>query len=186
MIISFLILIITAGYAKVQDKDRKAVRAEKRVEIQQQVENLIDSKKFVFFGSRALPMWGTSINLTANSNYLKFDPAYIESYMPFFGNAYSVDFNVDPGVKFEGKPEVFEIKKLKKLRGYDIRVKVSVPRDTYDINMQVSLEGTASLTISSYRRSSISYIGSIGVPGQSAQKEDNDLHPGKNGIVNTH
>lgn len=184
--ITFLIMSLTAGYAKVQDKYRKVVRAEKKMEMQKQVENLIDSKKFVFFGSRALPMWGTSINLTANSNYLKFDPAFVESYMPFFGNAYSVDYNVDPGVKFEGKPEVFEIKKLKKQRGYDIRVKVSVPRDTYDINMQVGLEGTANLTISSYRRSSISYFGSIASPEQSTQKEDNDLNPGKNGIVNTH
>jgi hypothetical protein len=87
---------------------------------------------------------------------------------------YSPDYNVDPGVKFEGKPEEFKIKKLDKNKGYDIRAKVSIPKDTYDIFMHVSLDGSANLTISSYRRSSISYMGTIALPelpAQPVQKE---------------
>jgi hypothetical protein len=171
MTTAFLILSLSAGFAKIQGQDKKAEKAEKRLELQKEIEGLIDSKQFLFIATRALPMWGTSINLIPNSNYLKFDPVFIESYMPFFGNAYSTDYNVDPGVKFQGKPDEFEIKKLKKDKGYDIRVKVSLPSDTFDIYLHVSLEGSANLTISSYRRSSISYFGSISGTVQPAQKE---------------
>jgi hypothetical protein len=166
---AFMIFVITIGYAKIQDKDRKSVKAEKQLELQKQIEGIIGSKQFVFVATRALPMSGTSVTLTPNSNYLKFDPANIESYMPFFGVVYSANYNVDPGVKFEGKPVGFVIKKLEKDKGYDIRVKVSLPGDTYDIYMHVGLDGNSNLTISSFRRSSISYIGSIAVPEKPVQ-----------------
>jgi hypothetical protein len=165
----FLIFGLATGNAKIQEKDKKSVKDEKKLELQKQVEGIIFSKQFVFVATRALPKWGNSIFLTQNSNYLKFDPISIDSYMPFFGDVYSPDYNVDPGVKFEGKPEEFKIKKLDMNKGYDIRAKVSIPRDTYDIFMHVSLDGSANLTISSYRRSTISYMGTIAVPEKPAQ-----------------
>lgn len=175
MIIALLILSITNGYTKNQEKDRKLDKAEKRLELQKQIASFIDSKQFVFVANRALPMWGTSIYLTSNSNYLKFDPSYIESYMPFFGDAYSTDYTIDPGVKFEGKPDEFDVKKLNNDKGYDVRAKVSLPRDTYDIFMHVGLDGNAVLTISSYNRSSISYVGSIFGMVQPSSKEKGNV-----------
>lgn len=175
LLTAFLIFSLTTGYAKIQDQDRKSIKAEKRLELQKQIEEIINSQQFVFVATRALPKRGASIFLTQNSNYLKFDPVSINSYMPFFGDVYSPDYNVDPGVKFEGKPDGFEIKRLDKNKGYDIRAKVVIPRDTYDIFMHVSLDGTANLTISSFRRSTISYMGEIALPEkpeQSAQKEN--------------
>jgi hypothetical protein len=170
----FMVFGLASGYAKIQEKDKKAIKEEKRLELQKQVEEIILSKQFVFVATRALPMGGSSIFLTQNSNYLKFAPISIDSYMPFFGNVYSPDYNVDPGVKFEGKPQEFMIKKLEKDKGYDIRAKVSIPKDTYDIFMHVSLDGTANLTISSYRRSSISYMGTIALPEQPAKPEQKE------------
>ncbi len=168
---AFLILSLSTGYTKIQGQDKKADKEKKRLELQKQVDSLIESKQFIFVAKLALPMWGSSILLTPNANYLKFDPSYIVSYMPYFGDTYSADYNIDPGVKFEGKPEEFDIKKLNKAKGYDIRVKVSIPQDTFDIFLHVGTEGSANLTISSYRRNSISYVGSISGTMESQQKE---------------
>jgi hypothetical protein len=174
MTIAFLIFVLTAGYSQNTDKDIKAAdKVEKKIELQKLIENLIDSKQFVFIANRALPMGGASIDLTTNSNYVKFNPDYIDSYMPFFGEAYSVDYNVDTGVKFEGKPEMFTIKRLKKNRGYDILTKVSLVRDTYDLRLEVGLEGNSTLTISSFNRSTISYNGQI-VPPEKQKEESKD------------
>lgn len=172
MTAAILILSLSAGYAKIQGQDKKADKSEKRKELQEQIETLINSKQFTFVATRALPMWGTSIVLYLNSNYLKFAPDNIVSFMPFFGDTYSAEYNVDPGVKFEGKPEQFEIKKLNKDKGYDIRVTVSLPKDTYTIFLHLNLEGEGSMTISSYNRSSISYIGAISGIIQAPPKEE--------------
>ena len=165
MTIAFLIFVLTRGYSQNTDKGIKAAdKAEKKLELAKLIENLVDSKQFIFVATRALPMGGASIDLTTNSNYVKFDPDYIDSYMPFFGQAYSVDYRNDTGMKFEGKPELFTIKRLKKNRGYDILTKVSLARDTYDLRLEVGLEGNSTLTISSFNRSTISYVGQIVSP----------------------
>lgn len=173
---ALLILNITSGYAQTINEDRKSAREEKKIELQKQISKLISTKKFVFVASRAFPMGGSSIDLTTNSNYIKFSPGYIESYMPFFGRAYSADYSVDPGLKFEGKPKEFAINKLKKNRGYSVVVKVSLPRDSYDLSLDIGLNGNSTLTISSYNRASMSYNGQIMPPEESKDKEKADLN----------
>jgi len=168
---ALLILNVTSGYAQTINEDRKSDREEKKIELQKQISKLISTKKFTFVADRAFPMGGSSIDLTTNSNYIKFSPGNIESYMPFFGRAYSADYSVDPGLKFEGNPKVFTITKLKKNRGYNIIVKVSLPRDTYDLSLDVGLTGNSILTISSYNRASISYNGQIMPPEESKNKD---------------
>jgi hypothetical protein len=174
MMATILIFRLTTGYSQNME-DKKSGKAERKLEMQKLIENLIDSKQFVFVASRALPMSGPSISLTTNSNYVKFNPDYIESYMPFFGQAYSVEFNFDPGVKFEGKPELFTINRLKKNRGYDVVARVSLARDTYDLRLAIGLDGNSNLTISSVNRSSISYIGQIYAPEKPVEKAKGDL-----------
>lgn len=161
MLTVFLIFSLISGFSQTKGQDKISDKAQRKLDKQMQIENLIESKQFAFVATRALPMSGSSIDLTSNSNYVKFGPDYIESYMPFFGQAYSVEYNYDPGVKFEGKPELYTIKTLKKNRGFDVIVKVPVTRDTYDLRLDVGLEGNSTLTISSFNRSSISYIGQI-------------------------
>lgn len=170
-ITAFLVFSLFTVYSQTANQENKSAKDEKKLELQKLIENLIDSKHFLFVANRALPMSGSSIDLTTNSNFVKFEPDYIESYMPFFGQAYSAEYNYDPGVKFEGKPEFFTIKRLKKNRGYDIMAKVSLSRDTYDLRLEVGLEGNSTLSISSYNRSTISYIGRIMIPEESNENE---------------
>lgn len=176
MLTALLIFIVTSGYSQTIKEDKKSAREEKKMELQEQIVKLIKTKHFTFVASRAFPMGGSSIDLTTNSNYIKFSPDYIESYMPFFGRAYSADYSVDPGLKFEGNPKVFSINKLKKNRGYNVVVKVSLPRDSYDLSLDVSLTGNSTLTISSYNRASISYNGQIMPPEESKNKDKADLN----------
>ena len=84
--------------------------------------------------------------------------------MPFFGRAYRADYGGDGGIKFEGKPKEFKIVTRKKGKGYEINTAVSGSRDYFQLNLLVSPEGSATLTITSNDRSSISYYGEIKKP----------------------
>ena len=175
MLTALLIFNVTSGYSQTIKEDKKSAREEKKIELQEQIVKLIKTKHFSFIASRAFPMGGSSIDLTTNSNYVKFEPGYIESRMPFFGRAYSADYSSDAGLKFEGKPAAFSINKLKKNRGYEITVKVSSPRDTYDLSLNIGVTGNSNLTISSYNRAPISYNGQIMPLEESKDKEKADL-----------
>lgn len=146
-----------------QEKTKKQIKEEKKIETMKQIEALVNSKEFVFVGRTAFPTGYKTVNLTTNTNYVKYHPNKIESYMPFYGKAYSgVGYGGDQGLKFEGAPEEYTITKEKK--NYRVVAKVKGNNDTFKLSLTVGFEGNASLTITSNNRSSISYNGEISAP----------------------
>jgi hypothetical protein len=153
-----LSLVVTISFA--QEKTRKQLREARKIEKQKQTEILVNSKEFVFVARNALPQGFRMINLTSNSNYIKFQPDFIKSEMPFFGIAYSgVGYRSDGGLNFEGKPQEYTIEKEKK--AYQIKAVVKGQNDVYSMFLSVFFDGSASLSISSNNRSTISYNGDI-------------------------
>jgi hypothetical protein len=163
-----LVLSITTVFA--QEKSKKELKEEKKIERQKQVEGMINAKAFDFVGITAMPLGGRkSINLTTTTNYVKFQPELIDSYMPFYGQAYSgVGYGGDEGLKFIGKPEDYTVSKGKK--NYQVDATVKGEKDTFRLSLSVSFEGSANLTITSNNRSSISYHGEINAPKKKEEK----------------
>lgn len=156
-ILAFILaLIISNGFA--QEKSKKELKEEKKLEKQKQVEDMVNAKTFEFVARMAMPTGYKSINLTSTTNFVKFQPELIDSYMPFYGRAYSgVGYGTDDGLKFAGKPEEFTVTKGKK--NYQVSAIVKGERDTFRLTLSVGFEGSTSLTITSNNRSAISYSG---------------------------
>jgi hypothetical protein len=158
ILILFLSLLLTVSFA--QEKSKKELREERKIEKQKQTAALIDSKEFVFIGRTALPQGFRTMDLTTNSNYVQFYPNIIKSEMPFFGRAFGgIGYGSDVGLHFEGTPREFTIKKGRKF--YQIKAVVKGEKDTYTLLLSVFFEGSATLSISSNNRSTISYNGDI-------------------------
>jgi hypothetical protein len=159
--IAQLIVFLLIGFipAMAQSTDRKAMKEQKKIEREKEIGVLVDSKKFEFKARRALPTGFRPMDLTTNPNFIRFSPDSIVSEMPFFGRAYAVTYGGEGGLKFEGKPEVYTIKKDKKL--YSVEAKVKSKGDYFTINLSISFNGSATMSISSNNRSSISYYGEI-------------------------
>ena len=89
--------------------------------------------------------------------------------MPFFGRAYSaVAYGNDTGFSFKGKPEKFTTEKSK--RSFQINALVKGEADIFRLFLSVGSEGSASLSISSDNRSTISYQGEIFAPEKTGTK----------------
>lgn len=143
-----------------QEKSTKLTKEQKKAEKEKQIESLMNLKEFVFVGDFALPTGSRQVNLASNPNFMKFQPAMIESQMPYFGTAYSMTgYGTDTGVKFKANPEKFEITKGKK--GWNVEAVVKDQVDSYKIYLSVSTSGNAQLSISCNRRSAISYTGGV-------------------------
>jgi hypothetical protein len=160
--ISFLLvvmsLILTSAFS--QEKSKKEIKEEQKLEKQKKVEVLVNSKEFVFVARFANPVGGRQVDLTTNSNYVKFYPDLLDGTMPFFGRAYSgIGYGGDSGIKFKDKPETFTVEKKKK--NFQIDAKVKGENDTYRLSLSVTFEGSASLSIISNNRGTISYQGEI-------------------------
>ena len=164
-----LFMAVFAASGSAQEKTKKQIKEEQKIEKQKQIETLINSKTFVFNATRALPQGGKSINLTSSYD-VKFSPDLVESNLPYYGRAYSgVGYGGDAGMKFEGKPEEFTFTKGKK--NYSINAVVKGNNDTYRLSLTVSFEGSGSLSITSNNRSFISYNGDITAPEKAEKKQ---------------
>jgi hypothetical protein len=159
----FLItLIVTTTFS--QEKSKKEIKEEEKLQKQIQVEALVNSKDFVFVARYAMPMGSSQVNLSSNPNYVRFSPDLMDGYMPFFGTATSAAIGLggDNTIKFKDKPESFNIQKTKK--NFQIDAKVKGENDVYRLSLTVSFEGSTSLSIISNNRSTISYQGEIFPP----------------------
>jgi hypothetical protein len=167
MLVLILSLVINNGFA--QEKTNKELKEEKKIEKQKQIATIVNDTNFVFVARTALPTGMNSVNLTTNPNYVKFYPDLIDSYMPFFGKSYSaVGYGSDTGLKFKGKPDEYKVTKTTKV--YQIEASVSSTTDKFRLSLSVGFEGSASLTITSNNRSTISYQGEISAPEKPGQK----------------
>lgn len=144
------------GNVSAQEKDKKS---QEIVEADMgRVESLLHSKSFEFKANTVTPASGAPKNLVGSGYSVTFSPEQIISNLPFYGRAYSgMRMGKDKGMKFQGKPENFNIEK-------DERFQVSTvvnDSDVYEISMSVSNSGYATLTITSNARGTISYQGEI-------------------------
>jgi len=151
-------LILTSGYS--QEKSKKELKEEEKLQKQIQIEALVNSKDFVFIAKYALPMGARQIDLTTNPNYVRFNTELMDGYMPFFGTSTSaVGYGGDITIKFKDKPETFNIEKKKK--NFQVDAKVKGENDIYRISLSVSFEGSSSMSVISNNRGTISYQGEI-------------------------
>lgn len=163
-LILLLSLIMTSGFS--QEKSKKELKEEQTLAKQMQTGELVNSREFVFVARYAMPSGGRQISLMSNPNYVRFHPDLVEGYMPFFGTAYSgIGYGGDATIKFKDKPEKYNFEKKKK--SYQIDATVKGENDVYRLSLTVSFEGSATLSVISNNRASISYQGEISAPGPS-------------------
>ena len=162
IILCILSMLLCINPCYNQETSKKEKRLKAKIEKVHYIDSLMNSKTFVFMADRALPQGWKSVDLTTNYNFLKFDPEMSESYMPFFGRAYSADYGGDGGIKFKAKPSEYKIAELKNGQGYEVSVTVPDTKDIYKLTLFVSREGSATLNVNSNHLSFISYQGEIG------------------------
>jgi hypothetical protein len=165
-----IFLIVTYCGLWAQEKTRKELKEEQKLEQQKLIEEMIVSGTFTFIGVNAFPQGRGSVSLTSRPNYVKYSPDLIECDMPYFGRAYSgASFGSDGGLNFTGKPEEYAVTKNKK--EYLIKAKVKGTGDSYNLSLTVSFSGDANLVVVSNNRSTISYSGGLAVPVKKEEKK---------------
>lgn len=158
--IALLLIVFTLSTAYSQEKTKKEKKEAAKIEKQKQLETLLNSKEFIFTAERAIPQGLRTVNLTSSDYFVKFHPQTIESHLPYYGRAYSgMPYGGDSGIMFNAAPTEYKLTKTKK--DYQILATVKTESDTYNLNLSIGFDGYASLNVTSNKKSSISYSGSV-------------------------
>jgi hypothetical protein len=136
-------------------------RKDKQQAQRTQIKNLVDSQHYVFNAQMALPMAGHSRQLTGDYYDLEVGKTTIISYLPFFGRAYSAP--IDPakgGIQFTSKKFDYTATP-KKSGGWNVLIKPKDLQDDWQLSLDITIDGYATLQVNGGNRQPISFTGVI-------------------------
>jgi hypothetical protein len=120
---------------------------------------LLHSKKFEFIANTVIPMNGAVRDVVGANYSISFSPEMIVSHLPFYGVVHSGGIlNPSKGNRFEGKPEEFIIEDNGQFR---LKTTVSDAGETFEILLEASNSGYATVSVSSNNRATVTYQGEI-------------------------
>jgi len=153
LIISISILIGVIGYSC-----QSTSTLSKEQKIQAMTEK-IESGRYSFIPQRALPTGGGSVNV--NSFELRISKDTIDSYLPYYGRAYSAPMLPDEsGIKFVSTDFNYSIQPKNKGM-WDVNIETKDTRRKYNMTLKVGDTGYATLIVNGSDRQPISFYGII-------------------------
>jgi len=140
-----------------------ALGQKNKLEKQEQIKKLVESRVFVFSPQSASPASGPTIQLTTEF-FLKFKQDTLDSYLPYYGVENQPRFGIiDSPLEFTSTDFEYEMKTGKN-GGYDIIIKLNNPSDPNQINLSISNNGYSNVRVISNNRQPISFYGEIDAP----------------------
>jgi hypothetical protein len=152
--VTFAVLIVALNYTFAAAQDQSATTEEKTA-------TLIKSQEYVFTARTALPMKGSSRNLTSEYN-LTVTPDSVISYLPYFGRAYTAP--MDPtkgGIQFTSTDFGYRVDDLRK-GGWRITIQPKDEKSVRQMILTVSEAGYGTLQVVSNHKQPISFYGVVG------------------------
>ncbi|PTQ96971.1 uncharacterized protein DUF4251 [Mucilaginibacter yixingensis] len=153
----FVVLAITAGMNVAHAQNKKKAYSEQ--------ENIImralDMKNYTFNAQSANPMRGTTINLTG-INDLRIKKDSIIAYLPYYGRAYmGVAYNpTESPLQFTSTKFTYS-SVTKKNDNREITIKLQDSKEIRQIIISTSLNGYATVTVTSNNRDPITFYGTL-------------------------
>lgn len=143
--ISLLITILPAQNRKYKNED--------------EISNIIDSKKYSIDVNFAFPLKGGSVSLTSNySLTIKGDSVY--SYLPYYGVAYNIPYGGGKGLIFNSTVKDYYVSLSSKGKS-TIKFTTSSGEDRIDYTIGIFKNGQTTIYVQSNNRQSINYSGCL-------------------------
>lgn len=151
LIIMLLVLFYGTTFGQSTAKDSKSEKSAL-------VKQMVNDRTFVFRAQFALPMGGSSIQLTSEYDVsLKKDT--LVCFLPYYGRAYSAPMNPsEGGIQFTSTDFQYSVSNKKK-RGWDVVIKPRDAKGVQQLTFYISESGYGSLQVTDNNRQPISFNG---------------------------
>ncbi len=175
LLIISVLLIDCSALNRTMDKHRE--RREKEVEEgYEAMKELAFSGLYQFEATRAYGAAFASVDLRGGIYYLIVNYYEVYAYLPFYGVQHMADSQRESSISIEGELEDIMIEESDSRHRVLVRFSVKGDSDTYIINLDIGPNADANLTVSSTRRSTITYLGKV-TPFEPEEEEEKKLHP---------
>jgi len=176
IILFILSVLLTDCAALNRTLEKQRERREKKIEEgYEAMKELAFSGLYYFEATRAYGAGYASVDLTGGMYYLTVNYYDVQAYLPFFGVQYMADMQIGSGISIDGKLEDIMIEESDSRRRVLVRFSVKSGSDNFIINLDIGPSAEANLTVSSTKRSTITYMGKVS-PIEPEEEEEKKLH----------
>jgi len=149
-----LMTVVAVGFVSCMSSN-----AVSKNELSQIVRKQIDDRHFTIEVTRMLPMNGRSSELTSLYS-LTVNSDSIDSYLPYFGTAYSIPYGGGQGLTFKA-PITDYTENFDSKGTADISIQTRSEDDNYHYRIQIFKNGSASILVTPVNRQAISFYGNL-------------------------
>ncbi|MDR1102736.1 MAG: DUF4251 domain-containing protein [Tannerella sp.] len=148
-------LVLAATLQTSCSSSRTAVNSEQAQAVKQQIE----SRRYRISVNRMLPMKGPSQYLTSSYSLTVRGDTVI-SYLPYFGQAYSLPYGGGKGLNFESTVTVYSLSFDAKGTAR-ISFQTRSENETFLYLIEIFVNGSSSIRVTSSNRQSVSFYGAL-------------------------
>ncbi len=158
MFLAVLVLVAIAG-AGCSATGRAASGADTAKN--EQIARMLEARLYKIDFDRAYPATAPSFALN-DFYFLSVVGDRVESFLPYYGQAYTAIYGGlgEEGLRFEAPISQYVERRGRGGR-WDISFRARTESDTYNLGLRISPSGECNLTVSSMRKQSISFTGSV-------------------------
>lgn len=129
----------------------------------EELKTMVNSGEYEIENQWAMPLNGSMIDLTGNTNQIRFEGDSVEIYLPYFGVRHSgVDYGGrNGGIKYEGPLDDLAIQEDPVKERINVDFKVSKDNESFDFRVILFSNGNVNTSVNSSARNSISYRGIV-------------------------
>ncbi len=152
-------------------EERRDRREKEIIEGYADIREMVHSGLYEFTATRAYPAGNSSMDISGTSNYLSVRYYDVKAFMPFFGFSYMADPKEQSGIRIDTKMEDLMIEESDRRHRVMVGFSARGESDKYRIALDIGPDGYARLTVSSSKKSTISYHGRVS-PLEPEKEED--------------
>ena len=149
-------LLLTSCAATRQTSEQKAAE---QAAIAQAVREQVPAASFKIIATEMIPLRAPSKTLT-DQYFVKVSDNCLESSLPYFGRATNIPYGGGNALDFKTDITSYDWKEVKP-GVYDIKVVASNSEDTYEYNIRLYDNGSATININCRNRESITFLGQL-------------------------
>ncbi len=138
---------------------RSVVTSDADRAIADRVDNMLARRMYKVDFTRAYPQSAPSFTLN-DRYFISVIDDRVESFLPYFGRAYTVPYGGGEGLRFAA-PITGYTDELKRNGRREIEFTAITDEDHYEFSLTISPMGDTSLTVSAFRKQSISFTGRL-------------------------
>ena len=154
---SWLLLLLVSAFGTMAIAQKTETD---QAEVEAKVRAMIDVQRYLFKAQSVHPTRGRVVQL--NTDYdLRVSPDTLQSYLPYFGRAYSAPIGESGGPMDFVSKDFEYTKKARKKGGWEINIRPKDGKGVREMFLVVFENGSASLRVTSNNREPISYNGYI-------------------------